>query len=123
MAEAWSTLTHLEFSEKEIEARYNIPEISQWFIGHFPDFPLLPGIALLGLVQDVLQRVADHDKKRVTIEEFRRIRFKKIVRPDQDIEIYIKPVDSKETCLYRFNIKRGEIDISSGDIILRMESV
>lgn len=86
-----------------------IPEGSPWFQGHFPGNPLLPGIAQLHLVMDAI-RATQGDA--VCLTGLKRVRFKRIIRPEETIDITVDPVPDKPG-LYRFQLTiEGEIACS-----------
>lgn len=69
-------------------ADIEIPKDSPWFDGHFPGQPVLPGIAQLAMVQDLLRAAMDN---RLKIKKITRVRFKQMIRPDDGITIIINP--------------------------------
>jgi 3-hydroxyacyl-[acyl-carrier-protein] dehydratase len=69
-----------------IVAQVRVPAGSSWFDGHFPGFPVLPGIAQLAIVAGVLEEALE---TRVRVTEVSRVRFKMAVLPDQTIEVRI----------------------------------
>ncbi|MFZ5571978.1 MAG: hypothetical protein ACOZF0_16385 [Thermodesulfobacteriota bacterium] len=82
----WHTVKHiprLETAEKEAEAQ--IGPDSPWFEGHFPDDPVVPGVAQLGMVLEALRQLRQQS---LTITEIRRIRFRRIIRPNEPIRIF-----------------------------------
>ena len=44
-------------ADGEVKAHIRVPADSPWFDGHFPDAPVLPGVAQLGMVHDLLCRI------------------------------------------------------------------
>jgi 3-hydroxymyristoyl/3-hydroxydecanoyl-(acyl carrier protein) dehydratase len=68
----------------EWRAAVRVPAGSDWFAGHFPGDPILPGIAQLGMVEAVARRALGG---RVRLSGFSRIKFKKIVRPGDELTV------------------------------------
>jgi 3-hydroxymyristoyl/3-hydroxydecanoyl-(acyl carrier protein) dehydratase len=75
----------------EISARVDISRDSEWFSGHFPDDPILPGIAQIDMVHGLVGQVLGG---RANIRRLNRIRFKKIIRPGDCLEIRTSAVGS-----------------------------
>ncbi|MEW6672160.1 MAG: hypothetical protein AB1427_10665 [Thermodesulfobacteriota bacterium] len=73
---------------EEISLEVQVPPDSNWFSGHFPGEPILPGIAQLGMVFDAINRAEGGSFK---ITGIRRVRFKQIVRPDDRLHLTIRP--------------------------------
>jgi 3-hydroxymyristoyl/3-hydroxydecanoyl-(acyl carrier protein) dehydratase len=89
----WDELTHIRRSDSdEWMAEGRVPPDSPWFSGHFPNEPILPGIAQLSMVFELIRR-ALAGKGDVRFKEIKRVRFKQIIRPDDPIRIVVGPVD------------------------------
>ncbi|MDF1593484.1 MAG: hypothetical protein P1P89_18400 [Desulfobacterales bacterium] len=71
----------------EISLDIQVPPESNWFSGHFPGEPILPGIAQLGMVFDAVNRKEGRNFK---ITGIRRVRFKQIIRPDDPLHLTVK---------------------------------
>ena len=61
-----------------VRVRTVVTAENAWFEGHFPSDPLLPGIAMLALVEDTLRVFAASP---VDVAVFHRLRFRHILRP------------------------------------------
>jgi 3-hydroxyacyl-[acyl-carrier-protein] dehydratase len=101
----WYSIKNLKQSElSEITADIRVPADSPWFDGHFPAEPILPGVAQLGFVFDMIRRF--HDDA-VTIAGVRRIRFKQIIRPNDSLKVTVTPL-KEDTGSYSFRIVMGD---------------
>lgn len=87
-----------------------IPGDSLWFQGHFPDDPLLPGIAQLHLVMETIQSALG-EKRRLTA--LKRVRFKRVIRPEETMAITVEPLaDNPGT--FRFHVTVADENACSG---------
>lgn len=77
-----------------------VPAESIWFQGHFPGDPLLPGIAQLYLVMETLREAL---KTEIRLTGLKRVRFKRVIRPEETIAIAVDSVQDKPG-LYRFHL-------------------
>ena len=85
----WYVIKHVDDSNpEEISLDIQVPAESNWFSGHFPGEPILPGIAQLGMVFDAINRTENQNFK---ITGIRRVRFKQIIRPDDPLRVTVKP--------------------------------
>ena len=85
----WYILNHIEKPDSEqIVAEIQAPPDSPWFDGHFPGQPILPGIAQLGMVFDVIRRFGNPDMQ---ITQISRVRFKQMIRPDDHLQVMVAP--------------------------------
>jgi 3-hydroxyacyl-[acyl-carrier-protein] dehydratase len=77
---------------------------SPWFSGHFPGWPILPGIAMLSMVGEAVQ----HDERKrgmtVRITGVKRVRFRQPIRPDDPISISLTRTESDRDSSYNFKI-------------------
>ncbi len=97
----WYSLTHLNHSSSnEILADVEVMPDSPWFSGHFPGDPILPGIAQLAMVFDVIDQLSDQNLK---ISGIRKVKFKQIIRPDDHLRIIVTPL-KKNGWSYSFRI-------------------
>ncbi len=83
---------------------------SAWFSGHFPGDPIVPGVAQLGMVLDVLQQACEQT---LAVTEISRIRFRRIIRPDEPIQIHIAPATGNEGA-YAFRLMAAGEMICNG---------
>lgn len=84
---------------------------SPWFSGHFPDNPILPGIAQLKMVVDLITKSASG---KVCISGLSRVKFRKIVRPGEQLNIEVSPGTADNQ--YMFKITSGNEDVCSGNM-------
>ena len=88
----WHSIKNLKRTNVDkITADIRVPPDSPWFNGHFPAEPILPGVAQLGIVFDMISQARN---QKLTISSARRIRFKQIIRPDDRLSVIAIP--SKE---------------------------
>jgi 3-hydroxyacyl-[acyl-carrier-protein] dehydratase len=89
----WHEFNYLKQADsKEITAAVRVPLESPWFCGHFPGKPILPGIAQLGMVFEAINEFANHN---LTIAAINRVRFRQMIRPDQQLRIIATPSATK----------------------------
>ena len=107
----WYTLKEIKRSEKnEISADIRVPSDSPWFDGHFPGEPILPGVAQIGMVFDAIRKAHPPN---LMISSVRRVRFKHIIRPDDQLKIIAVPL-KQETDSYSFRILVQDETVCSG---------
>lgn len=113
----WHSLTEISADETdEISAIVEIHPDSPWFSGHFPGNPILPGIAQLGMVSDLLKKTSP---QQIKIDSIRRVRFKQTIQPDARIQIKIWPVKDKAHH-YSFQIIVKDVAACKGMLVTQM---
>jgi 3-hydroxymyristoyl/3-hydroxydecanoyl-(acyl carrier protein) dehydratase len=106
----WYLLTNDARQEQgQITARITTEEQSPWFAGHFPDDPVLPGIAQLKMVADVIGMAGGED---LQVSGLSRVKFRRIVRPGDQLDIHAAP--GKMPGQYAFRITCGPDEVCSG---------
>lgn len=104
MNTTWHQLHILDTSDSiEISAETTLSPDSLWFDGHFPGSPILPGIAQLALVSDMLKKHAEQCGERIDIISIKRVRFRQMVRPSDTLKLSAEK-DSQDPSAYKFRV-------------------
>jgi 3-hydroxyacyl-[acyl-carrier-protein] dehydratase len=93
-------------TDGEIIAHIRVPANSPWFDGHFPEAPVLPGVAQLGMVHDLLCRTLDRP---LPVTQVSRVRFKQMIHPDQALILTVKTGDKNGSHSFRISGDEGLI--------------
>lgn len=119
----WHYLEKVEYDEKgTIESYFKVNEDSLWFSGHFPNEPILPGIAQLSMVFDTLAHVQKEKGHSIQLHELRRIKFRKPVRTNEKIMVSINP-NVKDDNEYSFTVSSDNGVASNGIIWTREKTL
>ena len=103
--------------ENEIRAEIEVPADSPWFDGHFPEEPVLPGLAQISMVFDVIQKVSAGQWR---VSSVSRVRFKRIVRPEDRLEVIAVPLQKeKDAFSFRIQMKGGLV----GSGVMRLKRI
>ena len=93
MQNNWHCLENLKAdAEGNIRARAVVPADSPWFSGHFPGNPILPAIAQLAIVFDMIQESTGRKQDPGAVK---RVKYRRIIRPGEAIHVAATPVDGK----------------------------
>ena len=111
----WYMLKEMKRSaENEISVDIHVPSDSHWFDGHFPGEPILPGVAQIGMVIDAIRQAQNQDLK---VSGVRRVRFKRIIRPDDQLKIIAAPL-KQNAGAYSFRIMVEDEAACSGVVMV-----
>jgi len=102
--------------ETRAEAQVTVPADSTWFDGHFPGMPLLPGIAQLALVEELIARAWEQKRKAA---QFSRVRFKLKIEPGVPVTVKVTRKTEKPD-LFSFQIATPEGVACVGNVHTRM---
>ncbi len=109
MSEFWHSLSDIEVtSSNKITTDACIAADSPWFSGHFPDDPVLPGIAEISMAVDAIKQYEKKNGRRIMVTSLKKVRFRIIVKPNDTISITVVP-DKKKNLSYSFKVDvKGE---------------
>ena len=92
----------LEMDELSIVGIKNVTVNEPFFNGHFPDFPVMPGVLIVEAMAQcggvlVLSHIPDRDSKLVLLVSVDAARFRKPVVPGDQLRLDIKMIRRKGT--------------------------
>ncbi len=87
-------------------ARVTTDGDSPWFSGHFPNDPILPGIAQLEMIADL---IASSREDTLCMAGLSRIKFRKIVRPGELLDIVAACGNKKDQYTFRLTSRNEEV--------------
>jgi acyl-CoA synthetase (AMP-forming)/AMP-acid ligase II len=100
----------------ELVAHVVVAADAVWFQGHFPGMPILPGVALLAMVEDAIgQFWADGEHSAVEIRAFHRVRFRQMLSPGVSLRIRVRQAQPDRL---RFTVEHGGLPASTGECLV-----
>jgi 3-hydroxymyristoyl/3-hydroxydecanoyl-(acyl carrier protein) dehydratase len=111
----WYLLSDLRTApDGTLKARVRIPELSAWFSGHFPSRPVLPGIAHIAMVMDVLRKAHGSQLTAIAVK---RLRFRLAVGPNDELWVTVHPtLSAAGRTTYSFQTTRDTQTACTGGI-------
>src|SRR5579872_3770889 len=90
----------VELEEERIVGIKNVTVNEPFFIGHFPDFPVMPGVLVVEAMAQVagvlvLKSVPDRKNKLVLLASIEEAKFRRPVRPGDQLRIEMKVTKRK----------------------------
>ncbi len=85
----------LELEEERIVGIKNVTVNEPFFVGHFPDFPVMPGVLVVEAMAQVagvlvLKSIPDRKNKLVLLASIEQAKFRRPVRPGDQLRIEMK---------------------------------
>lgn len=103
----------IEQGEDALTIEYTIPESSDFFDGHFPEYKLLPAVAQFETVTRFCKKYFGTKRH---VPAIRRIKFSAPIRPDTTVKLELKLNRTKNSVAYTIsNAKNLETVYSSGN--------
>jgi 3-hydroxyacyl-[acyl-carrier-protein] dehydratase len=97
-------LSQVSGTADRVKASASVPADSIWYAGHFPGTPLLPGIAILALVEEAINEAELREGNKVMITGVSRVRFRLPVRPDDPMVMEISREKKNGRFAYGFSV-------------------
>src|SRR6185437_11738848 len=90
----------IEIEDERIVGIKNVTVNEPFFNGHFPDFPVMPGVLIVEAMAQtagvlVLRSIPDRDKKLVLLVAIENARFRKPVVPGDTLRLEMKVIKRK----------------------------
>jgi beta-hydroxyacyl-ACP dehydratase FabZ len=90
----------LELEEERIVGIKNVTVNEPFFVGHFPEFPVMPGVLVVEAMAQVagvlvLKQVPDRKNKLVLLASIEQAKFRRPVRPGDQLRIEMKVTKRK----------------------------
>ena len=106
----------IEIMKKEIHARKCVKEDEYFLKGHFPNNPIFPGVIIIealgqasGILGFTLMNKTPEEGSIYVLAGVDKVRFRKRVRPGDNIDLYSKVISEKKRGIWKFDC-RAELD-------------
>jgi 3-hydroxymyristoyl/3-hydroxydecanoyl-(acyl carrier protein) dehydratase len=96
----------------KLSAEVNVPADSAWFEGHFPGNPVLPGIAQLGMVFELIGIMFGASLR---VKEVSRVRFKQMILPGDQVTVTAESKPARKG-VFAFRITKKDELVCSGNM-------
>ncbi len=98
-----------------IKARFHLPSTSEFFAGHFPSRPILPGVGMLTILDTVVASIDGTSGGGAHIKRLRRVKFLDLVEAGGDFTVEVQGEQTVPWYAYRMSF--GEKTVSYGSFV------
>jgi 3-hydroxyacyl-[acyl-carrier-protein] dehydratase len=99
---------------EHIVAAVRFPGDSDWFSGHFPGNPIVPGVALIALAAEAVIERERREGRSLVITGVHRVRFRLPVRPDDVVTLEATRMPNPKGPVYAFTVSLAGETACSG---------
>ena len=94
----------LSGTAERVVAAVRFPRDTDWFSGHFPGNPIVPGVALIALAAEAIIERERGEGRSLAITGVRRVRFRLPVGPDDEVTLEAVRMPNPKGLAYAFTI-------------------
>ena len=99
----------VELEEERIVGIKNVTVNEPFFVGHFPDFPVMPGVLIIEAMAQVagvlvLKSIPDRHRKLVLLASVEQAKFRRPVLPGDQLRIEMKVTKRKSTVAKMYGV-------------------
>ncbi|MEW6264787.1 MAG: hypothetical protein AB1641_17070 [Thermodesulfobacteriota bacterium] len=124
MTEDWLPLERFRCQpDGGVEAEVRFKPDSPWFEGHFPGRPILPGMAFLALIRAMVLRAIQKQGHKARVTMFKKVKFKRIVRPGENLLIRLDCVPTATSARCRFEITASGRSACAGELQVELDPI
>jgi len=113
--ESWLPLKDIRMTQEGFwESHVRFSPSSEWFSGHFDELPLVPGVALLALVAEVVKRQGNEQGRLLKVSCFSKVRFRRLVFPDEELRVSVAVMPPKSEAELGFHLSCNGHTVAQG---------
>jgi 3-hydroxyacyl-[acyl-carrier-protein] dehydratase len=101
-------------------AAVRFPGDSDWFSGHFPGNPIVPGVALIALAAEAVIERERGEGRSLAITGVHRVRFRLLVRPDDEVTLETTRMPNPKGPAYAFTVSLAGETVCSGVLMAKI---
>jgi len=115
-----------ELEPERIVGIKNVTINEPFFVGHFPEFPVMPGVLIIESMAQVagvlvLSQIEDRRNKLVLLASIEEAKFRKPVRPGDQLRIEMKVAKRKQTIAKMFGTAMvGETVVAEATMLCKL---
>lgn len=115
MRNSWDTNVKITAASPElVQASARVQDGSPFFDGHFPDHPVVPGIAMLAMVEQVVGQGLSG----VKVAGFKRVRFRQAVEEGGEFAVTLRPSPRWPGERFLFEVRYAEKRACDGQVLV-----
>ncbi len=97
------SIQNINIFKDQVELLLKFPLDAEYFQGHFPGLPILPGVAQVHFAALFAERYFDIKLK---VQQIKKLRFARIIQPYEEVTLLLKYFELKNKVFFQFSCSK-----------------
>ena len=97
-----------------LESTVRLELSSDWFSGHFEECAVVPGVAILAFVAEVVKRQGYGQGRNLEVSGFFKVRFRRVVFPEESLHVLVAVMPSGPEAELQFHVTCDGDSVAQG---------
>ena len=99
-----------------LETTVRLEPSSTWFSGHFDECAVVPGIAILAFVAEMVRRQGHGQGRTLEVSGFFKVRFRRAVFPEESLHISVAAMPTGPEAELQFHVTCDSDSVAQGTL-------
>ena len=99
-----------------LETTVRLEPSSDWFSGHFEECAVVPGVAILAFVAEVVRRQGHGQGHNLEVSGFFKVRFRRVVFPEESLHISVASMPPGPEAELQFHVTCDGDSVAQGTL-------
>ena len=116
----WLPLGEVQVSPSGLlESTVRLEPSSAWFSGHFEECAVVPGVAILAFVAEVVRRQGHGQGRNLEVSGFFKVRFRRVVFPEESLHISVAAMPPGPEADLQFHVTCAGDSVAQGTLKMK----
>jgi len=102
-----------------LETVVRLEPSSTWFSGHFEECAVVPGVAILAFVAEVVRRQGHGQGRNLEVSGFFKVRFRRVVFPEESLHISVAAMPPGPEADLQFHVTCAGDSVAQGTLKMK----
>jgi len=99
-----------------LETTVRLEPSSTWFSGHFDECAVVPGVAILAFVAEMVRRQGHGQGRTLEVSGFFKVRFRRVVFPEESLHISVASMPPGPEAELQFHVTCDSDSVAQGTL-------
>jgi 3-hydroxymyristoyl/3-hydroxydecanoyl-(acyl carrier protein) dehydratase len=113
----WLPLGEIQVTPSgRLESTVRLEASSSWFSGHFEECAVVPGVALLAFVAEMVRRQGERQGRSLEMSGFFKVRFRRVVFPEENLHVSVAAMPPGPEAELHFHVTCDGDSVAQGTL-------